>query len=245
MKPEVQVPDFRRFWLGDTPATFLLEVALRLVVLYVMMAIAIRLMGRRASAELTRNELLAIVALAAAVGPAMQAPDRGLLPAMMIAAWVVVWQRVVAAGTYHSARLERAMQGQGTTLLSDGVVDPSALKASAVSRERLFAELRAGGLMQLGQVQRVYLEPDGSFCVIQQQPPKAGLSLVPTWDEALRREQPDDSEHVACAYCGKLRAPPIVAARCLVCERDAWVPAVGAPPAPAQQKPSSTRESAA
>jgi uncharacterized membrane protein YcaP (DUF421 family) len=245
MKPQVQVPDIRRFLLGDTPATFLLEVALRLVVLYVMMAIAIRLMGRRASAELTRNELLAIVALAAAVGPAMQAPDRGLLPPMMIAAWVVVWQRVVAAATYHSARLERAMHGQGAILLSDGVVDPSALKESAVSRERLFAELRAQGLMQLGQVQRVYLEPDGSFCVIQQQPPKAGLSLVPTWDEALRREQSDDGEHVACAYCGQLRPPPIVAARCLVCEGDAWVPPVAAPPAPTPHASSSTRESAA
>jgi uncharacterized membrane protein YcaP (DUF421 family) len=235
MQQEPQVPDVHRFWLGETPATFLLEVALRLVILYLMMLVAIRLMGRRTSAELTRNELLAIVALAAAIGPAMQAPDRGLLPPIMIGVWVVVWQRLVAVGTWHSARLERAMHGRGATLLSDGVVDPTALKRCTVSRERLFAELRAQGLMQLGQVQRVYLEADGSFCVIQQQPPRPGLSLVPTWDAALRREQPDDGEHVACAHCGHLRARHAVEARCPLCERDAWVPPVAPPSTPAEQ----------
>jgi uncharacterized membrane protein YcaP (DUF421 family) len=235
MQPQPRVPDFYRFWFGDAPPAHLLEVGLRLLVLYAVMTIAIRLMGRRTSSELTRNELLAIVALAAAIGPAMQAPERGLLPAIMIAVWVVIWQRVVAACTYRSALLERAMHGQGATLLSDGVVDLKALKRSAVSRERLFAELRAGGLMQLGEVQRVYLEADGSFCVVKRQPAQAGLSLVPTWDAALRQEQPDDGEHVACVRCGHLRARHAVEARCTGCESDAWVPPVAPPSTPPEK----------
>jgi uncharacterized membrane protein YcaP (DUF421 family) len=232
MQPPLKVPDFHRFWLGDQSASFLLEVALRLLVLYAVMTVAIRLMGRRTSSELTRNELLAVVALAAAVGPPMQTPDRGLLPAILIAVWVVVWQRIIAASTYRSALLERAMHGEGATLVSGGVVDLHALKKQAVSRERLFAELRSNGLMQLGQVQRAYLEADGSFCIIPQQPPRPGLSLVPAWDAELRREQPDDGAHVACAHCGHLRERHAVDARCRACQSDAWVPPVAPPNTP-------------
>jgi len=83
-KPAIHVPDWHRFWFGQLDARFLPEVALRMLLLYIGMALAIRLMGRRTSSSLTRSEMLAIVALAAAVGPAIQAPDLGLLPALMI-----------------------------------------------------------------------------------------------------------------------------------------------------------------
>ncbi len=235
-KPPIHVPDWPRFWLGQVPPTFLAEVALRMLVLYVAMAFAIRLMGRRTSSGLTRDEMLAIVALAAAVGPALQAPDLGLLPAVMIGAWVVLWQRGVAAATFRHPLLERLQHGRGRTLVVDGVVDLETLEACSLSRERLFAELRSKGLRQLGQVARVYFEAEGSFSIVERSPSTAGLSLVPSWDAELRREQPDDGEHVACADCGHLRERHAVEARCARCDSEAWVAPVAAPSASREQR---------
>lgn len=202
--PQVKVPDPGRFLFGEAQPLFVAEVVLRLAVLYVVLAASIRLMGRRTSSELSRNEMLAIVALAAAIGPPMQTPDRGLLPPVIIALWVVLWQRGMAAATFRSPVVEHLMHGRGATLLEDGVLDIRALKASAVSRERLLAQLRAQGMMHLGQVQRVYLEADGSFTVVPSEEPGAGLSIVPDWDVALRSQQVEASARSACASCGAL-----------------------------------------
>jgi len=225
----IRVPDWQRFWMGRLDAGFLPELALRMLVLYCAMAAAVRLMGRRSSPSLTRNEVLAIAALAAAVGPVIPAPDLGLLPTVMIAVWVVLWQRFVRAASFRHPSFERALRGQGLTLVTDGVVDLAALRRCDLSRERLFAELRSRGLRQLGQVRRVYFETEGSFSVVEQSPPGAGLSLVPSWDAELRRAQPDDGEHLACAECGRLRERHAVEARCARCDSEAWVPPVAAP----------------
>jgi hypothetical protein len=228
--PPLQVPDWHRFWFGsEVPVAFLGEVVLRIVVLYAVLAVAIRFMGRRTSSELTRNELMGIVALAAAIGPSIQAPDRGLLPPILIAVWVVLWQRLVASLTVRSPGFERAMQGQGLVVVTDGVVQIPALKRSAVSRERLFAELRSHGLLHLGHVKRLYLEADGSFSLVKQCPPRPGLALIPAFDPQLRAELPDDWTYVACAHCGRLRERHAVEARCRVCSGDAWLPPVGTP----------------
>jgi uncharacterized membrane protein YcaP (DUF421 family) len=226
---QIRVPDWQRFWWGSgVPPGLLGEVALRVVVLYVVLAVAIRLMGRRTSSELTRNELLAIVALAAAIGPSIQAPNRGLLPPILIAVWVVLWQRAVASATLRSSRFERLMHGDGVIVVQDGVVQLRALKRMAVSRERLFAELRSQGLLHLGRVRRVYVEADGSFSVVKQDPPRPGLALVPAFDAELRAELPDDWASVACSNCGWLRERHAEEATCQACGSDAWVPPVAA-----------------
>jgi uncharacterized membrane protein YcaP (DUF421 family) len=198
----IRVPDAHRFLFGEAPPAFLLEAAFRLLVLYVVLVFSIRATGRRTSSELSRNETMAVVALAAAIGPPMQTPDRGLLPPIMIALWVVAWQRVIARATFHSRAAERVLQGQGTTLVRDGVIDTAALKSTAVSRERLVAELRSGGILQLGQVERLYLEADGAFSLIQREEAQPGLSIVPTSDPSLRGEQPEEPGLATCSNCG-------------------------------------------
>jgi uncharacterized membrane protein YcaP (DUF421 family) len=225
--PPLELGDWSRFWFGvGVPPGFLAEVALRIIVLYAVMAIAIRAMGRRTSSELTRNELLAIVSLAAAIGPSIQAPDRGLLPPIIIAVWVVVWQRLVARATLGSPTLERVMLGQGVSLVQDGMLQMPALRRSAISRERLFAELRSQGILQLGLVRRVYLEADGSFSLVKQEPARSGLTIVPLFDDKLRAELPADESQLACLTCGLLRERQPAQARCRACGSDEWAPPV-------------------
>jgi uncharacterized membrane protein YcaP (DUF421 family) len=200
---KIRVFDLARMVLGNTPATFLIEAALRLSVLYAVLALAMRLMGRRMSSQLSRNELLAMVALAAGIGPAMQDPQRGLLPAFVVAAWVVLFQWAVAKAMASNDRFEAIANGIGDTLVIDGRVLVRALRRNVVSRERLFAELRGHGITQLGEVERVYIEANGSFSIVRFDEPRPGLTVIPTFDRELLAEQRRETE-TACATCGAL-----------------------------------------
>jgi len=218
--------DWSRVLRGQSSWWFVPEAGVRLLFLYLLLVGALRLMGRRMSSGLSRNELLALVSLAAAIGPAVQSPDQGLLPPLIIAAWVVGLQRLMTIGTFRSHRFENAIDGSVSTLVSDGSLDLGELKVCALSVDRVQAQLRGEGLLNLGQVERLYFEPGGSFSTVRREKEGPGLSLVPEWDTAMRSTQRPDPEHLACRACGFLTKDSHLE-RCPHCgSAAAWEPAV-------------------
>lgn len=90
MKPEdIKWGDWARVWMGEVPPSFLLEAVLRTLFLFLLLIIGMRIFGKRMAAQLTRIEMIGLFSLAAAIGVPLQAPDRGLLPAVIIAIVVV------------------------------------------------------------------------------------------------------------------------------------------------------------
>src|SRR5690554_4671633 len=77
---EIHLNDLSRIIFGEVPPTFFLEIILRTFIVYLVLMVSMRLMGKRISSELQRNELAALVTLAAAIGVPMHEPTRGLLP---------------------------------------------------------------------------------------------------------------------------------------------------------------------
>jgi uncharacterized membrane protein YcaP (DUF421 family) len=212
-KPPITPFDSVRLWLGDTPAQFSVEVVLRIAILYAILIVATRLMGRRLAAGLTRNEILAVVALAAAMGPAVQDPARGLLPPLLVAGTVVLVQKAIARATVRSRHAESLLQGGTATLVVDGRMELDEMRRNGISRQRLFAMVRGQGLTHLGQLDRAYLEPDGVFTFVRHDGDRPGLSVIPVSDQELLHEQPRSSVRV----CGACAAPLDTAPRCPRC----------------------------
>jgi uncharacterized membrane protein YcaP (DUF421 family) len=218
--------DPQRLFLGATPPIFLVEVAIRIVLLYGVLLLSLSLMGRRMSSRLTRNELLAIVSLSAAIGPAVQDPKQGLLPPLLAAALIVLVQRVSSWSTLRSERFERVIEGDASTLVANGRMQLHAMRSNGISRQRLFAQLRAKGLLNLGSVERMYIEPNGAFCVLEAADARPGLSLVPDWDPAFRAEQAHSDLQQVCFECGALTSTESSARACAHCLHVEWVSAV-------------------
>ena len=226
MSPQVTLGDWSRILRGESSWWFVPEALVRLLFLYLLLVCALRLMGRRMSSGLSRNELLALVSLAAAIGPAVQTPTQGLLPPLIIAVWVVGLQRGMTLTTFRSHRFENLIDGSVSTLVSDGCIDLRELRRCALPVDRVHAQLRGEGLLNLGHVERLYFETGGSFSVVRAEQERAGLSLVPKWDHTLRRAQHVDPERRACGWCGAL-VSAVAPERCPACARlGTWEPAV-------------------
>jgi uncharacterized membrane protein YcaP (DUF421 family) len=65
---ENSVSAMQRILIGENPWSFLLEVALRSGIIYVVLFITMRLMGKRMAAQLSVSELAVMITLGAAVG---------------------------------------------------------------------------------------------------------------------------------------------------------------------------------
>ncbi|OUJ73993.1 DUF421 domain-containing protein [Hymenobacter crusticola] len=225
MKPEDIHPfDFLRIFLGEAPWSFLLEVVIRILFIFVLLIVSMRLMGKRMASQLSRNELAAMSSLAAAIGVPMQVPDRGLLPPLVMAVVIISIQRLSAVWSTRSQKFEKISQGDIGILLEDGCLQLSAMQEAVLPQERLFAQLRSEAIDNLGAVKRVYMEANGSFTILKQPKPQPGLSILPNWDQDFLREQRKVPGTFACQGCGNLAQDK--QAPCSRCGKTVWTTAV-------------------
>jgi len=160
---EIVMDDWMKILIGNVPIHFFLEVVFRVLFVFLLLIFSMRLMGKRMASQLSRNEMVAMSSLAAAIGIPIQAPDRGLLPALIVAIIVILGQRWIARIAAWNEQFEEVSQGDIGVLVYDGVLNIKEMKITRISRERLFAQLRSEGIKHLGQVQRFYFEANGTL----------------------------------------------------------------------------------
>ena len=205
---DIKITDWMRILFGDTPYEFFIEVIIRILFIYILLVLTMRFMGRRMEAMISRNELIAMVSMAAAIGIPLLTPDRGLLPAVVIAIVVIMIQRLIAYITTRSARKENIILDEITLLAEDGLFKPADMLKSRITRERLLSELRSSNVKNLAQVQRAYMEANGNFSIVQFRDKKedsfTGLCILPDFDPEYRGRFSFSESELACRSCGKV-----------------------------------------
>lgn len=225
-KDEIHLDDWQRILLGNAPLEFLLEVALRTLVIYLVLLATMRLLGKRMNGQLSVAELSVMIMLGGIVSVPMQVPDRGLLHGTLVLACLLGLFRLINWLAFKYRRVERLTRGEVKIVLTDGVLNLPAMAATNVSREQLFANLRAEKIQHLGQLRRVYLEGNGEFSLYPQKPPRPGLSILPDKDTAIHHVAPAKEARQACQRCGHTEPAAPTPARCPRCQHPQWTAAV-------------------
>lgn len=203
MKPEeIHLNDWQRIFLGDVPGGFYLEVVLRISVIYLILMVSMRLMGKRMASQLSRSEMIAMVSLAAAIGVPLQSPDRGILAAVVIAIIVVSVQQLIAKLSTRNEKMETLAQGNISPLVEDGHLNLVEMQRTGITRERVFSQLRSGSIRHLGEVKRLYFEAGGGFTLLKSTDISPGLPVLPIWDKEYQEEISESSKEVVCENCG-------------------------------------------
>ena len=222
-KEDIHLYDWQRILIGEVPGTFYIEIIIRAVVIYLILVGSMRLMGRRMASKLSRDEMAAMVSLAAAIGVPILDASRGLLPAFVIALVVVVTQRIVSYYAAKNETFEGISQDIMSLLVENSVMQLATMKKSRITRELLFAKLRSSGLIHLGQVKRLYMEANGTFTLIEESNPKPGLSILPEWDTDFIDQQAQVPGQLACYHCGNIQLDSGQKSACPTCGYNQWV----------------------
>ena len=225
-KEEIHLGDWQRILLGNAPLEFLLEAALRTLVIYLVLLVTMRLLGKRMNGQLSVAELSVMIMLGGIVSVPMQVPDRGLLQGMLVLACILGLFRFVNWLAFKYRRVERLTRGELQIVVADGVLDLNAMARTKLSREQLFANLRAEKIQHLGQLKRVYLEGNGEFSLYPQTPPRPGLSILPDKDAAIHHAEPADLGQQACQRCGYTEHVATTPDQCPRCSHRQWTLAV-------------------
>jgi uncharacterized membrane protein YcaP (DUF421 family) len=187
---------------------------------------AMRLMGKRMASQLSRTEMVAMVALAASIGIPIMGPDRGLLPVIISAAVIVIGERIISSLAAKNQKAEALFEDDLDILVENSVMKLDTMLVCRITRERLLAQLRSEGLYHLGSVKRLYLEANGSFSLVENPNPAPGLSVLPEWDIKFRSQQKIANNRWVCNTCGNPGQSATNRKECTNCGSQEWVPAV-------------------
>jgi uncharacterized membrane protein YcaP (DUF421 family) len=231
-KDEIHLADIKRILFGLAPPEFLIEVFVRSLIIFIVLLLVIRLLGKRMSGQLTIMEMAVMLTLGAIVAVPMQMPDRGILQGVILLVCIAFFQRSISWLGVKSGKIEDITQGKASMLVKNGVLQLDQMKKVSISHQQLFAELRQKNIFNLGNVDRVYMEACGMFSIFQSQDQKPGLAILPPDDQEILqiKEQAFTKENsrvnvMACCNCGNIK-PKTDEETCKNCGNNDWVEAV-------------------
>jgi uncharacterized membrane protein YcaP (DUF421 family) len=223
---DIQPFDWQRMLLSDdAPPLFLLEVAVRCLLTYLMVIAALRVTGRRGVRQLSIFELSIILALGSAAGDAMLYHDTPLLYAAVVFAVVSGLYLFFNWLTEKFPRFSDWLEGKPVLLVEQGRICIDQFRQQNLTQKELFGELRQLQVEHLGQVQRAYIEATGNISIYFYADKDVQPGL-PIWPERLSHSHQHARQagcH-ACATCGQVRElPKEGVARCAVCQDEQWI----------------------
>ncbi|GGI98246.1 DUF421 domain-containing protein [Alicyclobacillus cellulosilyticus] len=145
----------------------ILFTAARVVVVYAVLLIALRMVGRRMLGQMTPFDLLTLLLLSNVVQNAMIGPDNSLLGGLAGAVVLLLLNGLVS----HRTRLRRFVEGAPVVLITRGRVMEEHLRREGILLDELMAALREHGIERIEEVDTAILEMDGTISVIPHHTP--------------------------------------------------------------------------
>ncbi|HEV7811053.1 MAG TPA: YetF domain-containing protein [Candidatus Limnocylindrales bacterium] len=142
------------------------SVVLRTAVVYVVLVIGFKLVGKRAAGQLSTLNLVVLLVVANAVQNAMVGQNTSLIAGLLAAGIILGLDLLLNSIADRWRPLREWLDGVPTLLVEDGRLVIENLRQEGVSERELGVALRQNGLLTATEARFVYLEPNGAISVI-------------------------------------------------------------------------------
>jgi len=149
----------------------LLEIVLRTAIIYAVLFLGLRIMGKRELGQMTAFDLVVILVISNAVQNAMVGQDTSVTGGIVAAFTLLIANRVVAWARLRVPIFGRLAEGGSTVLVNDGKLIEANLRREEIVPDEILTAMREHGVADLEQVASAVLEMDGSISIIPKDQP--------------------------------------------------------------------------
>jgi uncharacterized membrane protein YcaP (DUF421 family) len=216
----------KNFLIGSEDWEFLGEVILRTFVMFLIIIIGIKILGKRGVKQLSIFELVVIIGLGSAAGDPMFYKETGVLTAVVVFIVVIALYRLMTylIETFHP--IEKIIEGKPKVIIKNGhfCVENSNRDRGT---EELFSALRMNNVSQLGQVKLAIEEISGDISIFyyEDRKVKFGLPILPDAPHPSEKKILAEGFY-ACSNCAFTEKKTIgEGGTCKKCSNELWVKA--------------------
>jgi uncharacterized membrane protein YcaP (DUF421 family) len=147
--------------------TSLAEIFVRGTVVYVALAVVLRLIPKRHAGNLSPYDLIALIVVGNVASSAIIGEAKSISDILLLLVVVLGWDYAINLAEYYFPRLRRISQHTPTLLIHNGVLLKENLCKEKLTEEELLASLRKKGIAGIEEVNQAILETDGEISVIE------------------------------------------------------------------------------
>lgn len=219
--------DWSAIFLGTEEWSFLPEVALRTLIMFVIIITGLRFMGKRGVKQLSVVELVVIIGLGSAAGDPMFYKEVGIIFSLLVFLIIIILYSGLTYIVGQSKKVEDLLEGKPVFLIQDGVFILENYNKENLGSDEFFSELRLRGVSHIGQVETAIEETSGELSVFYfaDEDIRPGLSVMPgSLNNPLKTIT--KAGHYSCTFCAYTdHKDSGSAGSCPNCKREEWVEA--------------------
>lgn len=159
----------------------MLTIFIRTVIIYFILTIIMRIMGKRQLGELDVGELVITIILSEIATNPITNPERSMLEAIVPIATLASLEILTSALIIKAPLFKSILSSKPTIIVARGVIDFKQMKKVRISLEELVSQVRQNGIYDLNEVDYAILEENGKMSVIpknaNRQPDKSDLKV--------------------------------------------------------------------
>ena len=145
----------------------MLVLVIRTLILYLLVVVAIRIMGKRQIGEMQPSELVIAIMISDLASVPMQAIDIPLLAGIVPVLTLLVWEVVMSYVSLKSKKCRKYITGEPSIVIYNGHINEQELKKQRFNLNDLMEQLRIAGCPDISNVQAAVLETNGQLSVLE------------------------------------------------------------------------------
>lgn len=159
----------------------MLTIFIRTVMIYLILTIIMRIMGKRQLGELDVGELVITIILSEIATNPITNPDRSMLEAIIPILTLASLEILTSALILKAPIFKSILSSKPAVLVARGTIDFKMMKKVRISLEELVSQVRQNGIYDLNEVDYAILEENGKMSVIpknaNRQPDKSDMKV--------------------------------------------------------------------
>ena len=140
---------------------------LRTLILYIVIMVAMRIMGKRQVGDMQPSDLVVSLLISEIAAMPIDNIDRPIVNGIIAVFLLVFLETALACISLKSGKLRRAVNGAPVIIINRGKVNRASLKRLRITTDELLETLRSQGVFDISTVQYAIIEPNGQLSVLE------------------------------------------------------------------------------
>lgn len=149
----------------------------RTFLLYLLILVVFRFMGKREIGELSVFDLVVNIMIAEMAAMAIDQQNKDLLVSIVPVGVLLLIQMTMARLSLKSKKFRDLVDGSPTVIIHHGQIDENAMRKQRYNFDDLLQQLREKDIRNIADIEFAILEPSGKLSVIEKKGKHKGITL--------------------------------------------------------------------
>ena len=144
------------------------SIFIRTIIIYVILNVMLKVMGKRQIGELEVNELVTTLLISEIGALPISDTDIPLLPSIIPILFIAAAEVIISIVKNKSASIKRVIEGEPTYIIYKGRLRQKALADNRISINEVLTEMRIQGIGDINEIKYAILEPNGKLSFLKE-----------------------------------------------------------------------------